>query len=88
MPTAVRPKETTQAEDEREQVVTHTLPSLLPSPEHLAYFAGLGVLALFGLLEWPVTVAIGTGVLVAERMARKEKPATEHTPAERTSVEQ
>ena len=82
MPTAVRPKETTQAEDEREQVVTHALPSLLPSPEHLAYFAGLGVLAVFGLLEWPVALAIGTGTLVAERMARKEKPAAEHATVE------
>jgi len=83
MSTAARQKETTHAEDEREQVVTHTLPSLLPSPEHLVYFAGLGVLAVFGLLEWPVAVAIGTGTLVAERMSRKEKPPAEHVHVEK-----
>ncbi|MFB9499873.1 hypothetical protein ACFFR6_23090 [Saccharothrix mutabilis subsp. capreolus] len=49
----------------------------MPSPEHAMYFAGLGLLAVFGVVEWPVALAIGTGTLVAERMSRKPPPQRE-----------
>jgi hypothetical protein len=33
----------------------------LPPPEHLAFVAGLGVLAALEIIEWPVAVAITVG---------------------------
>ncbi|WP_449065844.1 hypothetical protein [Planomonospora algeriensis] len=39
----------------------------LPSRERLAYYGGLGALAAFGLLEWPVAAAIGVGTVIAQR---------------------
>jgi hypothetical protein len=41
--------------------------SVLPPPDRLAYYAGLGALAVFGVMEWPVAAAIGVGVAVAKR---------------------
>ena len=41
--------------------------SFLPPPERLAYYAGLGALAAFQVIEWPVAVAIGAGTAVAGR---------------------
>ncbi|GGL17670.1 hypothetical protein [Planomonospora parontospora] len=39
----------------------------LPSRERLAYYGGLGALAAFGLIEWPVAAAIGVGTVIARR---------------------
>ncbi|MFC6581350.1 hypothetical protein [Planomonospora parontospora] len=39
----------------------------LPSRERLAYYGGLGALAAFGLVEWPVAAAIGVGTVIARR---------------------
>lgn len=44
--------------------------SYLPPPDRLAYYAGLGALAAFGVVEWPVALAIGVGVGVARRAGR------------------
>ena len=41
--------------------------SFLPPPERLAYYAGLGALAAFQVIEWPVAVAIGAGTALASR---------------------
>jgi len=41
--------------------------SYLPPPRRLGYYAGLGALAAFGLIDWPVAAAIGVGVAVARR---------------------
>jgi hypothetical protein len=41
--------------------------SFLPPPERLAYYTGLGALAAFQVIEWPVAVAIGAGTAVAGR---------------------
>ncbi|GAA3114069.1 hypothetical protein GCM10010466_01480 [Planomonospora alba] len=41
--------------------------SFLPPRERLAYYGGLGALAAFGLLEWPVAAAIGVGTVIAQR---------------------
>ncbi|MFC0531896.1 hypothetical protein [Phytohabitans kaempferiae] len=46
----------------------------LPPPTRLAYYAGLGVLGVTGVIEWPVAVAIGAGTLFARR-ARGARPA-------------
>jgi hypothetical protein len=47
----------------------HTLPVTLPfvgrvplpSADELAFLAGIGALAVFGAVEWPVALILGTG---------------------------
>ncbi|MTD54711.1 hypothetical protein [Amycolatopsis pithecellobii] len=39
----------------------------LPPPNRLAYFAGLGVLAAFGVVEWPLAVVVAAGHLLADQ---------------------
>jgi len=56
--------------------------SYLPSPERLVYYAGLGALAVVGMIEWPVAVAIGAGTVVAQRAGRQHR----HGPAERVGA--
>ncbi|MFI0445379.1 hypothetical protein [Actinomadura sp. 6N118] len=53
--------------------------SFLPPPDRLAYFVGLGAMAVAGLVEWPVAAAIGVGVAVAKRGGRsgEQRPAPE-----------
>jgi hypothetical protein len=41
--------------------------SRLPAPEEALYFAGLGLLGLLELIEWPVALAIATGTVIAQR---------------------
>jgi hypothetical protein len=59
--------------------------TLLPPPERIAYYGALGVLAAFGVLEWPVAAAIGAGTLIARRgwEGRSGSPArrTQRSPA-------
>lgn len=50
--------------------------SFLPPPERIAYYGGLGALAVAGLLEWPVAAAIGIGTIIAQRARRQDEPAT------------
>ena len=38
----------------------------LPSPERLAFYAGLATLGVFGIVDWPVVLVIGVGHLLAE----------------------
>ncbi len=38
----------------------------LPEPQRLAYYAGLGALAAFGIVDWPVAAVLGIGHLLAE----------------------
>lgn len=38
----------------------------LPQPHQLAYFAGVGALAWFGLLEWPVAGVLVLGHVLAQ----------------------
>lgn len=33
----------------------------LPAPEHLAFYVGLGAMAAFGIMEWPVVAALVVG---------------------------
>jgi hypothetical protein len=37
----------------------------LPPPKRLAFYGGLGALAVVGALDWPVAVAIGAAAAVA-----------------------
>src|SRR3954454_2324329 len=51
--------------------VTVVLPALgtlrLPPPETLAWLGGLATLAVVGIVEWPVAVAVGAGHLLAHQ---------------------
>lgn len=38
-----------------------------PAPE-LAYFAGLGLLGLFSVIDWPVALAVGAGTVIAQQV--------------------
>lgn len=38
---------------------------VLPSTDQLAFLAGLGVLATFEIIEWPVAVILGVGHALA-----------------------
>jgi hypothetical protein len=40
-------------------------------PEHLAYFAALGVLTALEVIEWPLTVVIIGGQVLATRAHRR-----------------
>lgn len=39
----------------------------VPTPDKLTYYAGLGALAAFGVLEWPIAGAIVAGHLLADQ---------------------
>jgi len=44
-----------------------TVASYLPPPERLAFYGGLGIAAVFGVIEWPVAAAVGVGIALAQR---------------------
>jgi hypothetical protein len=46
--------------------------TLMPSPEQLLYYTGLGAAAVMGVIEWPVALAVGAGVAVAQRSHRDD----------------
>lgn len=47
-------------------VIGSRLPTLpLPPPKRLAFYGGLGALAVVGALDWPVAAAIGAATAVA-----------------------
>jgi len=39
--------------------------TFLPSPQQALYYGGLGLMAAFELVEWPVAAAIGVGTALA-----------------------
>lgn len=39
----------------------------LPSPERLAFYGALGAAAVFGVIDWPVAVAVGVGLAITRR---------------------
>jgi hypothetical protein len=47
-----------------------TVPGLgrlpVPSPAHMAWYAGVGTLALFGVVDWPVAALIVLGKALAD----------------------
>lgn len=70
------------------RTATSWLPPLPPARE-LAFYGGLGALAVAGALEWPVAVAIGGATLVVRRkgaQARAEQRAEEQRSEERRAT--
>lgn len=50
---------------QRSRKVSPSLPRsvslTLPAPEHLAFYAGVGAMAVVGIMEWPVAAALLMG---------------------------
>lgn len=40
---------------------------VIPPPERVAYYAGVGVLAAVGLIEWPLAVVVAAGHVMADQ---------------------
>jgi hypothetical protein len=40
---------------------------LIPPPDKMAYYAGIGVLAAVGLIEWPLAAVIAAGHVLADQ---------------------
>lgn len=40
---------------------------MVPPPERVAYYTGMGVLAAVGLIEWPLAVVIAAGHVLADQ---------------------
>lgn len=53
-----------------------TAAGYLPPKDQFVYYAGLGALAAFGVIEWPVAAAIGVGTAIA----RRPRQSGEHKP--------
>lgn len=43
----------------------------LPAPEHLAFYAGVGAMAVFGIMEWPVAAVLLVGHTLANEQHNK-----------------
>lgn len=43
----------------------------LPAPEHLAFYAGIGAMAVLGMMEWPVVAALVVGHTLAHAQHSK-----------------
>jgi hypothetical protein len=39
----------------------------VPPLKRIVYFAGLGALAVFGVIDWPIALVIGAGHLLADQ---------------------
>ncbi|HEY2764442.1 MAG TPA: hypothetical protein VGJ13_10595 [Pseudonocardiaceae bacterium] len=65
--------------------------SRLPSPEQAAYYAGLGLLGVLEIIEWPVVLAIGVGTAITQhgggQRAATERAATERPGSKRAGKE-
>jgi hypothetical protein len=68
----MRPAERAVALTLEKHTISVTLPDdlgtiRLPEPQRLAYYGGLLALAAFGILDWPVAIALGVGHVLAEQ---------------------
>jgi hypothetical protein len=70
-PAGVRPGHLAAAQVLEKHTMAVTLPAgigtvRVPTPDRLAFYGGIAALAAFGILEWPVALAIGAGHLLAD----------------------
>jgi hypothetical protein len=42
-------------------------PLTLPPPDRLIFYVGLGLLAVFEVVEWPVALIVGVGHMLADQ---------------------
>lgn len=49
----------------------------LPAPGRVVYYAGLGVLGVLELIEWPVVLAIGVGTAIAQHGSGSQRDEPE-----------
>lgn len=63
-----------------------TAAGYLPPKDQFVYYAGLGALAAFGVIEWPVAAAIGVGTAIARRPLQggEHKPSFERLLGQKT----
>lgn len=40
---------------------------VMPPPERMAYYAGMGVLAAAGVIEWPLAIVVAAGHMLADQ---------------------
>jgi hypothetical protein len=52
----------------------HVIGPQLPERSQLAFFAGLGVVAAAGLIEWPVAAVVAVGTVMARKAGRSSTP--------------
>jgi hypothetical protein len=70
-PADVRPAKRAAEQVLARHSLTVTLPGNigtlhLPEPDRLAFYGGIGALAAFGILDWPVAVVLGVGHALAD----------------------
>lgn len=65
-----------------------TVRSRLPSPVQTVYYAGLGVLGVLELIEWPVVLAIGVGTALAQQQGGSRRTEPESADVEATAHEE
>jgi hypothetical protein len=51
----------------------------LPSRDRLLLYGGLGTAAVIGVIEWPVAIAVGAGVAVAQRSRQEGTGRSDRT---------
>ncbi|QUH03957.1 hypothetical protein HUO13_26870 [Saccharopolyspora erythraea] len=51
----------------------NTVRSYLPSGKAMVFYGGLGALAAFDVLAWPVAAAIGVGTALAQQSAAESR---------------
>jgi len=55
------------------EAAVNTVRSALPPPTQLAYYTGLGLLAVFEVVEWPVVVVAAAGTILVQRAIRQHE---------------
>lgn len=50
----------------------HQAREVLPPPTQLAYYGGLGLIAVFGVVEWPVVAMAAAGMIVVQWTVRRQ----------------
>jgi hypothetical protein len=60
--------------------------SLLPPRDRLLYYGGLGTAAVLGVIEWPVAIAIGAGIAIAQRAHQGDGGRTRRTSRDQGTV--